>query len=99
MLSPFPAGVSSRGVAVHTLVLVIMIAMFAIVAIFIFYKWASPSIVEATAVSCDFKKLAYCADWRANAYGPTPWDWSTKQPTGCDAFGITQPATKDDCKV
>ncbi|MCX6820871.1 MAG: hypothetical protein NT016_02895 [Candidatus Aenigmarchaeota archaeon] len=99
MPSPFSAVAPSRGVAVHTLVLVIMIAMFAILAIFIFYKWASPSVVEATTVSCDFKKLAYCGDWKANAYGTTPWDWSTKQPTGCDAYGITQPATKDDCKV
>lgn len=89
----------SQGVAVHTLVLVIMIAMFAIVAIFIFYKWAQPSAIEATTVSCDFKKLAYCADWKVNGYGTRPWDWDTKQPAGCEAFDVPQPLGKSDCPI
>lgn len=88
-----------RGIAVHTLVLVIMIAMFTLVAVFIFYKWAAPSAVEATSVSCYFKKLSYCADWKSNGYGTTPWDWDSKQPTGCEDYGITKPVTKDDCDV
>ena len=91
--------VASRGVAVHTLVLVIMIAMFAIVAVFLFYKWATPSVVEATAISCEFKKLSYCADWKANRYGDRPWSWGEKQPLKCEAFGITMPANKDDCPI
>lgn len=83
----------------HTLVLVIMIAMFAIVAVFLFYKWAQPSVIEATTISCEFKKLAYCADWKQNGYGTTPWTWSEKQPLGCEAYGVTQPVTKDECNI
>jgi hypothetical protein len=92
--------VARRGIAVHTLVLVIMMAMFAIVAVFLFYKWATPSAIEATAVSCEFKKLAYCADWKTNAYGATkPWSWDDKPPAGCESFGVAQPLTRDDCPI
>lgn len=89
-----------RGIAVHTLVLVIMMAMFAIVAVFLFYKWATPSVVEATAISCEFKKLSYCADWKTNAYGANkPWSWGDKPPAGCESYGVSQPLAKDDCNV
>jgi hypothetical protein len=84
---------------VHTLVLVIMIAMFAIVAVFLFYKWATPSVVEATAISCEFKKLSYCADWKTNAYGDAPWSWGDKPPAGCESFGVARPLAKDECNV
>ena len=88
-----------KGVAVHTLVIIIMMAMFLTVSVFLFYQWATPSVVEATSISCTFKKIAYCADWKANGFGSTPWPWGDKPPTGCEKFGITMPVAKNECNV
>lgn len=89
----------NSGIAVHTLVLVIMIGLFALVALFLFYKWAVPSTIEATAASCAFKKIAYCTAWSANEYGTTPWNWDENSPFGCAEFGIEEPMSEEDCKM
>ncbi len=99
MNSHYKQLINKHGIAVHTLVLVIMMGLFALVALFLFYKWATPSAVEATAASCAFKKIAYCTDWSANDYGKTPWDWNKKPPFGCEDFGIEKPTSAEDCKI
>jgi hypothetical protein len=88
----------SRGVAVHTLVLVIMMAMFAIVAVFIFYKW-TPTLIVASQAACEMKKITYCGDWKANGYGSEPWTdgWDKKQPLDCEQYGIMKPTDMATC--
>ncbi len=89
----------TKGIAVHALVLVIMIGLFTLVALFIFYKWATPSSLAATSASCTFKKLSYCTDWGSNDYQKSPWDWDKKAPFECEQFGITRPTEKEDCET
>jgi len=87
-----------KAIATHTIVLVIMMGMFAIVAFWLFYKWADVTNIEATAASCTFKKIAYCTDWKFNNnYGNDPGTWDDP-PTGCEEFDILKPTDKDDCE-
>lgn len=89
---------SSSGMATHTMVLIIMMGFFAIIALFLFFKWATPSAIEATFATCTMKKLAYCTDWGANDYGKTPWNWYDKPPNKCEEFGMEKPTSMEDCK-
>jgi len=81
----------NKGVAVHALVIVILMGFFALVAIFLFYKWAVVSNIEANTATCAFKKIAFCTDWRGNNYDTEPWTWDDKAPKGCEDYGITKP--------
>jgi hypothetical protein len=91
----------NRGIAVHTMVLIIMVGFFALVSFFIFYKWAAPMEIETTVASCTFKKASYCTDWAVNDYrvGGEPWNWYDKEPKNCESVGISKPQDKDDCKI
>jgi len=88
---------SEKAIAVHTIVLVIMMGLFAVFAIFMFYKFSEGTNIESTAATCAFKKIMYCTDWKANNYGGEPWNWADKSPAGCSKFGIGKP-TKEDCE-
>jgi hypothetical protein len=89
---------SKKAMAVHTIVLVIMMAFFAIVAFLILYQWTNYTNLEANRTSCAFKKVAYCTDWKANNYKSEPWNWGDKAPKSCDEFGITKPTASSDCE-
>jgi len=86
---------SKRGIAVHTMVLVMMMAMFAGVAIFLLYKFTSPAPMEATKIVCELKKVRYCADWSSNDYVKSPWEWDEKNPKDCTEFNIRQPTVSE----
>jgi len=88
-----------KAIATHMVVLVIMMGLFAIVALFLFYKWADITNIEANTATCTFKRSLYCTDWSVNNnYGTEPWNWDDKPPIGCERFEITKPENKDDCK-
>ncbi len=89
----------SKGIAVHTIVLVIMMGLFAFIAFYLFYVWSSGANVEATAMSCTVKRLSYCTDWKANNYGTEePWDWNQRPPLGCDNLEIYEPLNGYECE-
>jgi len=90
--------IRKKAIATHTIVLVIMMGLFAIFGFLLFYKWVGFTEVEATAATCGFKKIFYCEDWKANGYRDEPWNWNDKPPAGCDRFDVTKPGTRDDCK-
>ena len=89
---------SSKAIAVHTIVLVIMMAFFAIVGLFLFYIWTDQADIQASAATCQFKSVAYCTEWKLNSYGETPFNWDEKKPLGCEEFDIREP-TIDDCEL
>jgi hypothetical protein len=86
-----------KAVAVHTVVLIAMIGIFAMFAIFVFYKWTDVINVQASSWTCAFKRLTYCNDWKANEYGTEPWSWDTKKPLGCENLDspINKPVRAD----
>jgi hypothetical protein len=87
----------SKAIAVHTLVLIAMIGIFAMFSIFIMYKWTDLVNVQASGWTCAYKRLAYCSDWKVNNYGDAPWDWDTKKPLGCGELSnpIPKPVQAD----
>lgn len=97
----------SKGVAVHTVVVIIMFAFFLFITAIVAYQWMNPVKVQADKISCTFKLIAYCADWKANSANfdtskRPSWTWSSKNPQGCDAEEIkigppggTEPAASD----
>ncbi len=88
-----------KGLAVHTMVLIIMIGMFTAVSLFLFYKWASPSIKNATKASCVVKQISYCTDWSVNDFNQIPWEWDEKNPKDCHNVGISEPTVEDCNKI
>jgi len=86
-----------KAIAVHTVVLIAMIGIFAMFAIFVFYKWTDMVNVQASSWTCAFKRLTYCSDWKANEYKTEPWDWDTKKPLGCEDLEnpISRPVIAD----
>lgn len=88
----------SKGIAVHTIVLVIMMGLFAFIAMYLFYVWADSSNIEATAMSCTVKRISYCTDWYANNYKEEPWDWDQKAPF-CDDLKIYKPGSSEECEL
>ena len=88
-----------KAIATHTLALVIMMGMFAIIGLIFLYQWAGGTEAETSVASCTFKKISYCTDWRANNYAASPWNWESREPKGCETLDppITKP-TQDECK-
>ena len=89
---------NSCGIAVHTMVLILMIGMFTVVSLFLLYSWVKPSTIEANKISCELKRVAYCTDWDSNDYDTEPWDWEDRQPLNCQKFQINKP-TSGDCEI
>lgn len=90
----------SKGIAVHTIVLVIMMGMFAAIAFWLFSVWSSATSVEVTRSSCVFKRISYCTDWKFNNYNEDPeWVWGNTDPIGCESLDppINKP-TLSECK-
>lgn len=89
----------SKGIAVHTIVLVIMMGMFAVVAFWLFSVWSGVTSVEVTRSSCTSKRISYCTDWGFNNYNDEPNDWENRATTGCG--GLDPPIYKptlSECK-
>jgi len=76
----------SKGIAVHTIVLVIMMGMFAAIAFWLYSVWSGATGVEVTRSSCVFKRISYCTDWKYNNYNDEPDDWEDRAPTGCESL-------------
>jgi hypothetical protein len=89
----------SKAVAVHTTVIVIMIAFFAVFAFFLLYQWVNGGVKQASEMSCVAKRTDFCLDWNSNNYGTKPWNWQDQDPkTGCEAYQVTEP-TADACRT
>jgi len=84
--------------AVHTIVLVIMMGLFAFVGMFLFYKWSDTTSIQASLASCKLKIVSYCTDWKVNNYADKPWNWNEKNPLGCERFDVKEPTSKQDCE-
>jgi len=94
---------SSKAVAVHGLVLIIIIAFFLFLTAVITYKWAAPTAMETTGASCAYKKLSFCIDWMDSNFDPAkkPTWWASRAPNNCDApeIKVNEPQSKDDCSL
>lgn len=90
-----------KAIAVHTLFLIIMMALFAVVAFVLFADWTGDTGKQANKTACLFKRTKYCTDWRTNDYGPAPWDWYEKSPKGCELLDppILKPKDKYECET
>jgi hypothetical protein len=83
----------SKAIAIHSLVLIIMMAMFLLTAIGIFKGWL-PGFENITQkISCGMKRTSYCAEWLKTRERPEQ-DWSEYAP-GCEAY---EPKELEDCK-
>jgi hypothetical protein len=83
-----------KGVAVHTLVIVIMMTMFIFVGIIIFWKWLAATELAASEATCKAKLLHFCTQLIA---GKDP-SWEDIPPkTGCEQFGVFEPS-KEECE-
>lgn len=91
--------IAKRGIATHTLVLMVMIGFFAVIAFYLLYVAIYSDKVQADQTTCLFKKLDYCNGWRANKYDQPPWDWYNRPPTGCEMLDspIYKPTTRAEC--
>jgi hypothetical protein len=89
-----------KAIATHTLVLVIMMGFFAVIAFYFLGGSVSNTGKQATRAGCTFKRLSYCTDWRGNNYDQPPWSWSSRNPEGCERLSppITKPQMMQDCE-
>lgn len=96
---------TSKGIAIHTAVVIIMFALFLFVGTIVIYKWINPMRVRADRASCVFKLIAYCVDWKINDFADDkrPWIWEAKNPKGCEEFGIPPSGSSEpmdeDCAI
>jgi len=90
--------ISRKAIATHTLVLVIMIGMFAFIAFIIYADWNETTAPILKSYACQFKLRRYCTDWEANNYNTVPWDWYDEEPKDCAEFGVSKPDSKEECQ-
>ena len=92
----------SKAVAVHAIVLVIIIAMFAIVAILSFTGYLKIQNVEVGKATCISKFIKFCTEWfredTAFISEKKPGWWSSQEPTNCDQFNVKEPSPEE-CKL
>lgn len=90
----------SKGVAMHVLGIILIIAVFAFFILLIVYSWIDTSNQQASQLLCSTKILNYCTDWMKNGFQDKPWNWNDKGPTtGCEQYHITEPVNPSDCKA
>lgn len=90
-----------KGIAVHTIVLIIMMGFFAVAALYILGIWAINTGSQADRTTCAWKKIDYCTDWKGNSYDEGPWDWQSRDPKGCEDLSppILKPFTIAECEI
>ena len=87
----------SKGIAVQTLVLVIMMGMFAFAAFMIWDSWRNGSGTSFEKAGCISKRLEYCTSWKARGYNNEPWDWYETVSGNCSELGVSRP-TQEECE-
>jgi hypothetical protein len=95
MAAPYCSQILRKGVAVHTLVIIIMMAMFAVVSFYLLYYFSEGTGTEANQTTCMYKRIAFCTEWSNNKYGTEPWTWDDRDPQGCEEFDIVKPSVSD----
>jgi len=91
------AGSKNKGIATQTLVLVIMMGMFAFAAFMIWSGWREGSDTSVQKAGCISKRLEYCTSWKARGYSEDPWDWHETVSDSCARLGIYKP-TQPECE-
>lgn len=90
-----------RGIATHTAVLVILIAIFFGFALLLFFRFIVSSTTQANTLLCGLKKWNYCVEWLKTQYDSNkrPYDWNKQGPSGCEkeGIGVTEPKDGKDC--
>ncbi len=83
-----------KAIAVQAVFLigVIAITLFFIVAIF--WGWIGTTKFGTGQASCTAKRISYCGGFVG---GKPPFDWNTKEPTGCEQYNIVKP--DDQCCI
>jgi hypothetical protein len=91
--------IGKKGIATHTLVLMVMIGFFAVIAFYLLYVAIDSERISANTATCLFKKLDYCNGWKANKYDQPPWNWYEREPIGCENLDppIYQPFSRSEC--
>lgn len=92
---------TGKAIATHTLFLIIVMVLFAIVAFILFGGWLPNADRQANKATCTYKKISYCTDWKANSYTEEPWDWYDKNPEGCETLDppIFKPRSLYECET
>jgi hypothetical protein len=85
----------AKGIAVHALVVVALIAMLLFFALIIFWKWIGSQNMETTKAACAIKYSNCCLQLKQDK----PCDWANVPPKECETVQITEPADKDSCII
>jgi hypothetical protein len=90
-----------KGVAAHTLGIMLLLAVFLFVIFIIVFSWANIQNMEANKSTCLAKLLNYCTEWWKKSFKEIPYSWSEKAPQNCEQkdININQPVNPDDCKA
>jgi len=87
---------TKKGIAVHAIFLIGVIALFLIFTIAGLWIFLQNSEIEANKATCAEKLINYCIRWKTS--GKDPNDWDKVNPEGCEKFSIEKPSSIDDCK-
>ncbi|MFH8086613.1 MAG: hypothetical protein QW609_02215 [Candidatus Aenigmatarchaeota archaeon] len=85
-----------KGVATHTLVIILIAIIGIFFSIIIFWRWIGLMSQEADEIKCKMKLESFCAEWISKNKEP---DWNSIPPKeGCEQYGIFKPTTKEECE-
>lgn len=85
-----------KGIVPHTLFIIGVIVIFMIIIAAVLFDWIDWSSQGASAYACNAKLLKYCSEWRMK--NEIPWDWNSRDPKGCEEFGVVQPTDISQCE-
>ena len=80
-----------KAIAVQAVFLIAVIAITIFFIVGIFWGWIDTTKFGTSQATCAVKRISYCSGFKGNK---PPFDWNTKEPTGCEQYGITQPNDK-----
>ncbi len=87
-----------KGVAVHTVVIVIVMAMLAFFSLVLLWHYMAGQQIEANKATCSIKLTNYCIEWYKRGFEEKPDPgWDEIPPENCEDFDITEP-TVEECQ-
>jgi len=85
----------AKAVAIHAVVVVALIGMLLFFALIIFWHWLNLQQIETSKAACSVKYANCCIQLKQDK----SCDWANTPPKECEKFDITEPTSKEQCKI
>lgn len=85
-----------KGQGVHALTLVIMIVIFIFAAVAVYLAWIGNEQTTVSQASCTEQLINYCTQWSLRGFSDTNTP-DVQISSDCSNYNVFAPKTKDDC--